>query len=73
MNEKRPVKVKIGVYFCEVTTTWNNSTLKFIDQTGDQAKRIVTIEIERPGDISYIREQLAKIESSWRVELDSLK
>jgi hypothetical protein len=72
MNEKRPVKVKVGVHFCEVITAWNNSTLKFIDQAGDQAPRIVTIEIEYPSDIQYIREQLNKIESAWHKELDAI-
>jgi hypothetical protein len=73
MDEKRVVKVKVGVYFIEAHTGWNRSFLKIIDQSGDLARREVTLKIDQPSDIAYIRERLTDIENAWRKELDALK
>ena len=73
MNEKRPVKVKLGLHMATVTTGWASSSITFSDQSGDVAPRIVTLLIERPSDIDYIRERLTQIETAWRKELDALR
>jgi hypothetical protein len=64
-------RTKIGVYHCEADTSWANTQLKFIDQTGDDRKE-VWIHIERPSDVDYIREQLNKIVDSWHKQLQSM-
>lgn len=73
MDEKRTVKVKVGVYFIEAETGWNRSALIIKDHSGDLAPREVTLRIDQPSDISYIRERLQDIENGWRKELDALK
>jgi uncharacterized membrane protein len=71
--EKRVVKVTLGVFYATVSTGWNQSALILEDNSGDVAPRKVTLRIERPSDIEYIRERLQQIEDAWRKELDSLK
>lgn len=73
MKEKREVRVTLGVSWADVSTGWNRSSITFVDQSGDQARRRVTLKIERPMDIEYIRERLTMIEAAWRKELDTLK
>lgn len=72
-DEKRQVHVKLGVFYCVAQTSWNSSALIFEDRTGDVAPRKVTLLIERPSDIAYIRERLDNIEAAWRKELDNIK
>lgn len=72
-KEKRPVKVTLGVFCATVSTGWNNSALILQDNSGDVAPRKVTLKIERPGDIEYIRERLKIIEDAWRKELDTVR
>jgi hypothetical protein len=72
-KEKRPVKVTLGVFYATVSTGWNRSALILEDNSGDVAPRKVTLKIERPSDIEYIRERLKMIEDAWRKELDSLR
>lgn len=69
MDEKRTVKVTVGVYFIEAKTGWSNAHLKIIDQSGDRAPREVTLLIESPIDVAYIRERLDDIEKGWHKEL----
>lgn len=71
--EKRVVKLTMGVHYASVSTGWNRSALILEDNSGDVAPRKVTLRIERPSDIEYIRERLQQIEDAWRKELDSLK
>lgn len=71
--EKRVVKVTMGVFYATVSTGWNNSALILEDNSGDVAPRRVTLRIDRPSDIEYIRERLKQIEDAWRKELDSLR
>lgn len=73
MNDKRPVKVKLGVHMATVSTGWSTSAITFSDQSGDVAPRIVTLVIDRPDDIAYIRERLDQIEAGWRKQLDAIK
>lgn len=72
-DEKRQVHVKLAVVMCTAQTSWDDAALIFQDQTGDLAPRKVTLRIERPSDISYIRERLQDIENAWRRELDTLR
>lgn len=72
-DEKRLVHTTVGVFYCTATTSWSNAALVFEDNTGDKAPRKVTIKIDRPSDISYIRERLQNIEDGWKKELESLK
>lgn len=72
-NEKRVRKLTLSVHYCETRTSWNNSALVFIDSSGDQASRKVVLNIERPSDISYIRERLQNIEDAWARELATAK
>lgn len=71
--EKRIHKMQIGVFYATVSTSWNNSALILEDSTGDVAPRKVTIRIERPSDIAYLRERLDQIEEAWQKELAALK
>ena len=71
--DKRVVKVTMKVFIATVSTGWNQSALILEDNSGDVAPRRVTLKIERPLDIEYIREGLKQIEDAWRKELDSLK
>lgn len=73
MNDKRKVHVILGVHFASVRTYWANSAIIFEDQSGDLAPRKVTLKIERPGDLVYIRDQLDAIERAWRKELDAIR
>ena len=73
MNEKRKVKVTVGVYYIEARTSWAKAALIIKDQTGDTAPREVVLEIDRPGDIAYIRERLNHIETAWHKELESIQ
>lgn len=73
MDEKRTVKVKVGVYFIEAKTGWNRSALIIRDQSGDVAPREVTLRIDQPSDIEYIRAKLDEIEVGWRKELDAIR
>ena len=72
-DEKRLVHVKLCVVECSALTGWSTAALVFTDQSGDKAPRKVTLQIEHPNDIAYIRERLNDIETSWRRSLDSLK
>lgn len=54
MNDKRPVKVRLGIYHATVSTGWATSTITFSDQSGDIAPRIATLVIDRPSDLEYI-------------------
>ena len=73
MNDKRPVKMTLGVFYITVSTGWANSALIIEDNTGDVAPRKVRLVIDRPSDIAYIRERLDMIEAAWRKELDTLR
>jgi hypothetical protein len=73
MDEKRTVKVKVRAYFIEAKTGWNRSALIIKDQSGDAAPREVTLRIETPSDIEYIRQRLDEIEVGWRKELDAIR
>ncbi len=72
-DEKRKVHVKLGIFHCVAQTSWSSAALIFEDRTGDVAPRKVTLQIERPSDIAYIRERLDNIEDAWRKELDCIK
>jgi len=73
MNEKRPVSVKLGVFHITADCSWSRSALVISDSSGDVAPRKVTLVIERPSDIDYIRERLNMIETAWRKELDAIR
>lgn len=72
-DEKRLVHVTLCVVECSAHTSWRDAALIFTDRSGDKAPRKVTLQIEHPADIAYIRERLNDIETSWRRSLDSLK
>jgi hypothetical protein len=72
-EKKRTVKVRIGVFYATVSTGWNSAKLILSDSSGDVAPRQVTIDIERPSDLSYIRGWLDQIEEAWQKELDANK
>lgn len=72
-KEKRLVHTTIGIFHCVAQTSWDRAALVLTDQSGDKAPRKVTIMIERPSDISYIRERLQNIEDAWRKELEAAK
>lgn len=71
--EKRTVHVTLGVFHCVAMTSWTGAALVFTDQSGDKAPRKVTLRIERPSDLSYIRERLQNIEDAWRKEIEQAK
>lgn len=73
MNEKRKVKVTVGAHHITARTSWGNPALIIHDQTGDKAPREVVIEIDRPADLTYIRERLQDIEDAWHKELNAIK
>jgi len=72
VSEKRKVHTTVGVYFCVAQTGWAKSALIFEDNTGGVAPRKVTITIDRPSDVAYIRERLQNIEDAWKKELEAL-
>lgn len=72
-QEKRVRHLSLRVFYCKAQTSWNESALVFEDNTGDGAQKKVTLVIERPSDIAYIRERLQDVENAWRKELDTLK
>lgn len=74
MSAKQPKQrtMTVGVYHCEVYKSWGALTIAFVDNRGEQRRKVV-IEIERPCDIAYIRERLDEIEQFWRSELESIK
>lgn len=71
--EKRLRHVSIRVFHCVAQTGWSSSALIFTDQSGDIAPRKVTLKIDSPSDISYIRERLQNIEDAWRKEIETAK
>lgn len=73
MDEKRTVKVSLGVHWIEAKTGWNRSALLIVDDSGDKARREITLAIATPNELSYIRERLKDIEDAWRKELDAIK
>jgi hypothetical protein len=73
MNDKRTVHVKLRVFNITAHTSWSSSALIMSDASGEAAPRKVTLVIERPSDIEYIRERLDQIEMSWRKELDRIR
>lgn len=72
-DEKRTRHLTLGVFFVKAETSWNEAALIFEDRTGVTAPRKVTVLIDRPSDIAYIRERLDNIEAAWRKELDAIK
>lgn len=73
MNEKRRVRVKLGVYHIIASTGWANSELIIEDNTGDVAPRTVHLVIDRPSDLQYIRARLDQIEEAWHKQLAAIK
>lgn len=69
--EKRTVKVNIRVFYATVRTGWSTSALILEDNSGDIAPRKVTLQIESPSDIAYLRERLNQIEEAWQKQLNA--
>ena len=72
-TEKRARHLTVKVFYCASQVDWVDAALIFQDSSGGGAPRKVTIKIERPADIAYIRERLQDIEDGWRKSLDALK
>lgn len=63
----RSMAIRLGSL--EVSTSWANSTLTFVDYRNAAITRKVILSIEDPGDIEYIRDRLSEIEAYWRKRL----
>lgn len=64
--------MRLQVKVIEVQTGWKSSALLMTDASLGKPTKKVTLEIESPSDIAYIRERLSEIEESWRRQLRAL-
>lgn len=73
MAKHRVRTMRMSVHDIKVQERWSSSTLTLTQYVDQSTVKRVTIEIERPDDIAYLRHQLDKIEASWRASLDAIK
>lgn len=75
MKRKKPraYRMRINIQNAETTTAWKDSTITLLEFRNGEKYKVVHVVIDRPGTLSFMRDQLDKIEREWRAELERLK
>lgn len=66
----RPQTVQCAVDDALTGCSWSGSTIEFRELGEGRVLKRAIIEIDRPSTLAYVREQLAKIEAAWKVDLE---
>lgn len=70
---KRVLSMTVECHDVKAICYWADSSISFYQYEQAEVVRRVTVKVNTPAELYEIREQLQRIEDSWRRQLESLK